>query len=186
MLLALPLCANGVHYGAVNKLGVENAMFPGPQAKFFPWKVPAGIPPIKHGLLTFDGGLFGCAGKVVIDLDRRVGYAITSCNEGRYDAIWARVKAAADRTLSEEVNGERFNVAIRHFSIPVDRVRTLVCEANAAWQAPVQRPRLGSPDYISSLILRDGGAMRIDGGTKQYSGFALTLRADIKKLAGDN
>lgn len=164
-------------------------MFPGPQAKFFHWRVPAGIPSIQHGLLTSDVGLLRpCEEKVAIDLDRRVGYVITTCNDGGYNArAWARAKATADRTLSRKVKGVQSRIAIRHFSIPADRVRALVCEANVAWQVAVP-PSLQSPsvDYISSLILRDGGAMRIDGGTKQYSGFALTLRADIKKLAGDN
>lgn len=83
LLLALPLCGNGVGFGDVPKVNLGGGSLLGSQV----FNLPAGIPAIDRGVGMFDGGfLRPCTATVAIDLDRHLGYVVTRCNDGGYDA----------------------------------------------------------------------------------------------------
>ena len=144
-------------------------------------------PPIKNGFLTFAGGLIRpCELEIAIDLDRRIGYRITLCNDGLYDAdAWTKAAAVANRTFTEKVKDTLFKVAVQTVSVSTTQQQALVCSANAVWQAPAgQLNPTPSADGISYLIIRNGTDMRVEGGFRLYSPEGLALARQIEHLAG--
>lgn len=183
LAVSLPLCGN-VPYGAVAKTGLAPSTG---QPPFFTWTLPEGISPIRNGFLSFDGGLLRpCELQVAIDLDRHIGYRITICNDGGFDAdAWKQAKASADRTFDQEVKGNLRHVAVKAFRLsPRDR-QTLVCDANALWKAAVSRLNpMPSADGISHLMIRNNDAVRMEGAFTVYTPEGLALRNRMQQLAG--